>query len=76
MTVKGECNNPGRLNFKVSGGRVDKQVNWGWFADKTRRLIYNHMLFSRTIYNEYTDIIKGSDKEAKKEREGDNYFFL
>lgn len=34
------------------------------------------MLFSRTIYNEYTDIIKGSDKEAKKEREGDNYFFL
>lgn len=30
------------------------------------------MLFSRTIYNEYTDIIKGSDKEAKKEREGDN----
>ena len=26
------------------------------------------MLFSRTIYNEYTDIIKGSDKEGKKER--------
>ena len=34
------------------------------------------MLFSRTIYNEYTEIIKGSDKEAKTEREGDNYFFL
>ena len=29
------------------------------------------MLFSRTIYNEYTDIIKGSDKEGKKEREGE-----
>ena len=32
------------------------------------------MLFSRTIYNEYTDIIKGSDKEGKREKEGDNYF--
>ena len=32
------------------------------------------MLFSRTIYNEYIDIIKGSDKEGKREKEGDNYF--